>query len=101
MRTTAILVVAATLFVSGFTTPVLAAATQQEKMKTCNAEARTKALKGDERRTFMSGCLAVSPEEKQARLAQREKAKTCTAEAKGKGLKGEEKKTFLAQCVAA
>ena len=101
MRTTAILVVAATLFASGFTTSVLAAATQQEKMKSCNAEARTKALKGDERRTFMSGCLAVSPEEKQARLAQREKAKTCTAEAKGKGLKGEEKKTFLTQCVAA
>ena len=98
MRTTAILVVAATLFASA---PAFAAGTQQEKMKSCNAEARTKALKGDERRSFMSQCLAVSPEEKQARLAQREKAKSCTAEAKGKGLKGDEKKTFLAQCVAA
>ena len=33
------------------------AATQQEKMKTCNADATTKALKGDERKTFMSDCL--------------------------------------------
>ncbi len=31
--------------------------TQQEKMKSCNAEAKTKALKGAERRTFMSTCL--------------------------------------------
>ncbi|MBS0558230.1 MAG: hypothetical protein JSR27_12520 [Proteobacteria bacterium] len=31
--------------------------TQQEKMKTCNAEAKTKALKGAARKTFMSTCL--------------------------------------------
>ncbi len=31
--------------------------TQQEKMKTCNADAKTKALKGAERKTFMSSCL--------------------------------------------
>nr|WP_257230326.1 PsiF family protein [Pseudomonas sp. SbOxS1] len=30
---------------------------QQEKMKTCNADAATKALKGDERNAFMSECL--------------------------------------------
>jgi hypothetical protein len=30
---------------------------QQEKMKTCNADAATKALKGDERKAFMSDCL--------------------------------------------
>ena len=30
---------------------------QQTKMKTCNAEAKTKALKGAERRAFMSECL--------------------------------------------
>ncbi|HBP1512340.1 TPA: phosphate starvation-inducible protein, partial [Pseudomonas aeruginosa] len=33
------------------------AATQQEKMKTCNADATAKALKGDERKAFMSTCL--------------------------------------------
>ncbi|MEN9888503.1 MAG: psiF repeat [Pseudomonadota bacterium] len=31
--------------------------TQQNKMKACNAEAKTKALKGAERKTFMSACL--------------------------------------------
>ena len=30
---------------------------QREKMKTCNAEAKTKALKGADRKTFMSSCL--------------------------------------------
>lgn len=30
---------------------------QQEKMKSCNAEAKTKALKGAERKAFMSECL--------------------------------------------
>ena len=30
---------------------------QQNKMKTCNAEASKKQLKGDERRAFMSSCL--------------------------------------------
>jgi len=30
---------------------------QQEKMKSCNADAKTKALKGDERKAFMSDCL--------------------------------------------
>ena len=30
---------------------------QQEKMKTCNADAKTKGLKGADRRAFMSTCL--------------------------------------------
>ena len=30
---------------------------QQEKMKTCNAEAGKQELKGDERKKFMSDCL--------------------------------------------
>ena len=32
-------------------------ATQQDKMKTCNATAGTQALKGDARKAFMSDCL--------------------------------------------
>ena len=31
--------------------------TQQEKMKSCNAEAGQKKLRGDERKKFMSDCL--------------------------------------------
>lgn len=35
------------------------ATTQQQKMKDCNAEAKTKALKGDERKAFMKSCLSA------------------------------------------
>ena len=31
---------------------------QQEKMKTCNADAKAKSLKGDERKAFMKSCLS-------------------------------------------
>lgn len=34
-----------------------APATQQNKMKTCNADAKAKALKGADRKAFMSSCL--------------------------------------------
>ena len=34
-----------------------APATQQNKMKTCNADAKTKALSGAARKAFMSSCL--------------------------------------------
>jgi psiF repeat len=38
-------------------TAAAAPAKQQDKMKTCNADAKAKALKGDERKKFMSSCL--------------------------------------------
>lgn len=31
---------------------------QREKMKGCNAEAKSQGLKGDERKTFMKSCLS-------------------------------------------
>lgn len=34
-----------------------APAKQQDKMKSCNADAKAKALQGDERKKFMSSCL--------------------------------------------
>ena len=34
-----------------------ASSAQQDKMKACNADAKTKGLKGDERKKFMSTCL--------------------------------------------
>jgi hypothetical protein len=32
---------------------------QQNKMKTCNADAKTKGVKGEERKTFMKECLSA------------------------------------------
>jgi hypothetical protein len=39
--------------------PVDKKAAQQEKMKTCNADAKTKSLAGDERKKFMKECLSA------------------------------------------
>lgn len=38
--------------------PMSAKATQQQKMKTCNADAKTEALKGAARKSFMKTCLS-------------------------------------------
>jgi hypothetical protein len=41
--------------------PSAAQKAQQEKMTFCNAEAKTRALSGDERKQFMSNCLKKAP----------------------------------------
>jgi len=40
--------------------PAFAATAQQEKMKTCNAEAARQQLKGEARNSFMKQCLAAA-----------------------------------------
>ncbi|MBH3357237.1 MULTISPECIES: PsiF family protein [Pseudomonas] len=70
-----------------------AATVQQEKMTTCNAQASEKALKGDERKAFMSTCLKAKP------ATQQEKMKTCNADASAKALKGDERKAFMSDCL--
>ncbi len=70
---------------------------QQDKMKACNAEAGTKALKGDERKKFMSDCLSA----KAAAPTQQVKMKSCNAEAGSKALKGDERKKFMSDCLKA
>ena len=92
---------------------------QQEKMKTCNAEAGKKALKGDERKKFMSECLSAKKAEAAAPAAQaapatpaaapaaaavpaasqQDKMKTCNAEAAKQALKGDERKKFMSECL--
>jgi hypothetical protein len=96
-----ILIAATLVTVAALGATPASAATQQEKMKTCSAEAKAKTLKGSERRSFMSQCLAATPEEKQARVALKEKTRTCTEEAKAKALRGDERKQFVASCVGA
>ncbi|WDS36340.1 PsiF family protein [Pseudoxanthomonas sp.] len=41
-------------------TTTAAPSTPQQRMKTCNADAATKKLSGDARKTFMSSCLKKS-----------------------------------------
>lgn len=95
-----IVLVAASLFALG-AAPAAIAGAQQEKMKACNAEAKTKALAGDERKAFMKECLSAKKEEPtSAKTAQQEKMKTCNAEAKTKALAGEERKKFMSSCLS-
>ena len=68
---------------------------QQEKMKSCNAEAGQKELKGDERKKFMSECIGA----KSAPATQQNKMKSCNAEAGTKALKGDERKQFMKECL--
>jgi hypothetical protein len=73
-----------------------AATAQQEKMKTCNADASAKTLKGDERKTFMSSCLKATPAPV---TTQQDKMKTCNADATTQALKGDARKTFMSTCL--
>lgn len=73
--------------------------TQQNKMKTCNADAKDK--KGDERKAFMKECLSAKPAaaEPAKGTEQQNKMKTCNADAKDK--KGDERKKFMKECLSA
>ncbi|MBL8484178.1 MAG: phosphate starvation-inducible protein PsiF [Rhodocyclaceae bacterium] len=78
------------------------AGAQQDKMTACNAEAKEKNLKGDERKKFMSECLsAKKKEETDKKTAQQEKMKTCNKDAQEKKLKGDERKKFMSECLKA
>ncbi len=85
-------------------TPAKPKTAQQEKMVTCNADAKTKALKGDERKAYMKQCLSaagVTPAAApSAKETQQEKMKTCNADAKTKALKGDERKTYMKSCLS-
>ena len=78
---------------------------QQQKMATCSHQAGEKKLKGDERRTFLSGCLkrdgAVTASVASApadTAAQPEKKQSCRAEAKRQHLAGSARKDFISSC---
>jgi hypothetical protein len=73
---------------------------QQQRMKSCNAEAGQQELKGDERKAFMKNCLAgKQAAAKEARATQQDKMKSCNVEAKTKALKGDERKAFMSSCL--
>ncbi|SDV06147.1 PsiF family protein [Pseudomonas mucidolens] len=77
-----------------------AATAQQNKMTTCNAEASTKSLKGDERKAFMKTCLsAPAANDAKALTPQQQKMKNCNASAKTQALTGDARKTFMSTCL--
>lgn len=72
---------------------------QQQKMKDCNAQAKSQKLAGDARKSFMSQCLGGKPAASPAQTAQRQKMKDCSAKAKSQKLAGDARKTFMSQCL--
>jgi hypothetical protein len=72
---------------------------QQEKMKTCNADASAKGLKGTDRESYMKTCLSKEGSASKGN-SQQEKMKTCNADATSKGLKGAERQTFMKSCLS-
>lgn len=98
----------------GFSSPTFAAdekapAAQQSKMGACNKEAGEKALKGDERKKFMSECLKTKAPDAAKEAAMPEDAQkkkltpmaTCNKAAGEKSLKGDERKKFMSDCLKA
>jgi hypothetical protein len=83
-----IALVAASLFAL-LVTPAVFAGSQQERMKSCNAQAGER--KGDERKAFMKECLSAK------KATRQEKMKACNAQAGDK--KGDERKDFMKECL--
>ena len=59
MKTTIASIMGACLLLT-CTAPAFSENSQQSKMSSCNADAKSKALKGDDRKTFMKTCLSGS-----------------------------------------
>jgi psiF repeat len=68
---------------------------QQQKMGTCNAQAKQQNLSGDDRKSFMKTCLSAKKGN-----SQQEKMKSCNADAKTKGLTGDDRKAYMKSCLS-
>jgi hypothetical protein len=103
MRASLWMVTAAAVLALGLAQAPVAQATttnsQQEKMKACNEEAKTKAPTGDAHKQFMSNCLSAHPTATTKSNSQQEKMKACNAEAKTKAPTGDAHKQFMSDCL--
>lgn len=83
--------------------PTPAQVQQQERMRSCNAEAGTRKLEGDPRRAFMSECLAgrTGPAAGAASgNTQQDRMRSCNAEAGTRKLEGDARRSFMSQCLS-
>jgi hypothetical protein len=79
--------------------PAFSANSQQTKMTTCNADATSKGLTGDDRKAYMKTCLSAAPPAATGN-SQQQKMKTCNADANTQGLKGDDRKTYMKTCLS-
>jgi len=93
---------AASLVTTSLVGTAEAANSQQDKMKTCNLQAKAKNLAGDQRKGFMKSCLSATDTSTASTITpQQQKMKSCNADAKTKGLAGDDRKTFMKTCLSA
>jgi hypothetical protein len=95
-RTAVALVLGSFLAVTGWAQDKALTA-QQQRMKSCNAQASKMDIKGEERKAFMSDCLKSGTDDKLT--AQQQRMKTCNEQAGRKSLKGDERKAFMSSCL--
>ena len=72
---------------------------QQEKMTACNADATSKGLKGDDRKSFMKTCLSHEAAAPAKGNSQQEKMKACNEQAKTAAPTGDAHKQFMSNCL--
>jgi hypothetical protein len=92
MRRIAILIACAAVAFGAQATP------QQDKMKSCNAEAKDK--KGDERKAFMKECLSAKPAADAAKPVADAASPACEKSAADKKLHGAAAKSHIKKCMA-
>jgi hypothetical protein len=72
---------------------------QQDKMKTCNLQAKEQSRSGAARKSFMKTCLSNQPAAESKLTPQQQKMKQCNADAKARSLSGANRKTFMSTCL--
>lgn len=84
----------------GIATQTPAANQQQERMKTCSAQAKSQSLSGAERQDYMKRCLrGEHVASAQGLNSQQRKMRNCSAEAKSKRLTGLDRNAFVRECL--
>jgi len=94
------LVLTVTLASLGVALQAPAANQQQERMKSCNAEAKSRTLSSAERKDFMQRCLSgQSAASTKGLNSQQQKMKDCNKEASLHNLKGTARNRFMSTCL--
>ena len=78
------------------------APTQQDRMASCNQNAKQKNLAGDARKSFMKDCLSGKPAVAASvpqMTSQQQKMAKCNSTAKSKELAGAERQAFMSSCL--
>jgi hypothetical protein len=93
------LVYVAACVIGAFAMSVHADNSQQDKMTSCNADAKAKNLSGDDRKAFMKTCLSAAPPPAAPLNSQQQKMKDCNASAKTQALTGDARQQFMSNCL--